>query len=325
MIYLEQFRFPSRETEEKYISSKFEGALESNYYDNVYPFYTLSDKDFYCIDFEPVTILHGGNGSGKSTALNTIARKLHISRQSAYNSSRWLDDYTKLCTYHTDMFFSGEEFDENGTRQSRFDISSISKMLTSDDIFHMMQDTRVRNEQILYKSKIVQKQWRNSNDPDRADNPAKAKEYQQRVSRHLDFETGENVKEFCDLVDRRKMSFNRYMTKRIGKISRGFSNGESSLMELTELINDKGLYLLDEPENSMSYEFQIKLADIIDYTARRCQAQFIIATHSPFLLSIPNAKIYSLDETPVSIKNWWELDSMKAYYNLFASEKRFMQ
>ena len=68
MIYLEQFRFPSRETEEKYISSKFEGALESNYYDNVYPFYTFSDKDFFCIDFEPVTILHGGNGSGKSTA-----------------------------------------------------------------------------------------------------------------------------------------------------------------------------------------------------------------------------------------------------------------
>ncbi len=38
-------------------------------------FKLLSKHDFKRIDFEPVTILYGGNGSGKSTALNVIAEK----------------------------------------------------------------------------------------------------------------------------------------------------------------------------------------------------------------------------------------------------------
>lgn len=38
-------------------------------YDSFYPFKILSGNGFERIDFEPVTIFYGGNGSGKSTAL----------------------------------------------------------------------------------------------------------------------------------------------------------------------------------------------------------------------------------------------------------------
>ena len=34
----------------------------------------------------------------------------------------------------------------------------------------------------------------------------------------------------------------------------------------------------------------------------------------PFLLSIPNAKIYDLDSIPVMLKNWYELENMRIYY-----------
>jgi hypothetical protein len=43
----------------------------------------------------------------------------------------------------------------------------------------------------------------------------------------------------------------------------------------------------------------------------------MIATHSPFLLAIPNARIYDLDARPSMEKAWYELENMKAYYRLF--------
>ncbi len=116
-------------------------------------------------------------------------------------------------------------------------------------------------------------------------------------------------------------SFNKLLIDRIGKIERGFSNGETALMKLSELLEAPGLYLLDEPENSMSCEFQMKLSSIIQYLARYGKCQFIIASHSPFILSMDGAKIYNLDHNPVDICNWWELDNMKHYFNLFYEAK----
>lgn len=53
--------------------------------------------------FEPITILYGGNGSGKSTVLNVISQKLHVSRKSTYNSGELMDNYVELCSYETDL------------------------------------------------------------------------------------------------------------------------------------------------------------------------------------------------------------------------------
>ena len=47
------------------------------------------------------------------------------------------------------------------------------------------------------------------------------------------------------------------------------------------------------------------------------RAQFIIATHSPFFLSLEGARIYDLDSRPVAIKQWYELANIRAYFELF--------
>ncbi len=50
----------------------------------------------------------------------------------------------------------------------------------------------------------------------------------------------------------------------------------------------------------------------------------MIATHSPFLLAIPSARIYDLDARPSTERAWYELENMKAYYRLFKQfEDRF--
>ena len=47
----------------------------------------------------------------------------------------------------------------------------------------------------------------------------------------------------------------------------------------------------------------------------RCQ--FIISTHSPFLLSIKDACIYDLDAESVQTRPWMELANVRLYYDLF--------
>jgi predicted ATPase len=79
---------------------------------------------------------------------------------------------------------------------------------------------------------------------------------------------------------------------------------------------------LDEPENSLSAEFQLELKAFLEASVRAYNCQFVISTHSPFLLSLRGAKIYDLDGDPAGVKNWSELENIREYYELFESRRR---
>lgn len=98
---------------------------------------------------------------------------------------------------------------------------------------------------------------------------------------------------------------------------REYSNGESAYRYFTEKIGENALYLLDEPENSLSPERQLELMQLIEDSSRFFGCQFIISTHSPFLLSLRGAKIYDLDENPPKVKRWTELKNVRIYYEFF--------
>jgi predicted ATPase len=80
-----------------------------------------------------------------------------------------------------------------------------------------------------------------------------------------------------------------------GKSLHQQSHGESFLALLVNKFRGKGLYLLDEPEAAQSPSRQlaalVRIHDLV-----RDKSQFIVATHSPILMSYPNSKIYLLDE-----------------------------
>jgi predicted ATPase len=73
------------------------------------------------------------------------------------------------------------------------------------------------------------------------------------------------------------------------------SHGESFLTLIDSRMSDDGLYLLDEPESALSFHGQLKLLATM-HDACRNGAQYIIATHSPLLMSYPGAAIYELDD-----------------------------
>jgi predicted ATPase len=77
------------------------------------------------------------------------------------------------------------------------------------------------------------------------------------------------------------------------------SHGEAFMSLLTEKFRGKGLYLLDEPEAALSPNRQLAALRAI-HDLVQDESQFIIATHSPILLSYPNAKIIRFDIDGIS-------------------------
>ena len=75
MVYLKQFNFLTENQE-----LAFFREMKQPCYNTFYPFQILPVHQMEVLEFEPVTILYGGNGSGKTTVLNIIAEKLRLQR-----------------------------------------------------------------------------------------------------------------------------------------------------------------------------------------------------------------------------------------------------
>ena len=76
------------------------------------------------------------------------------------------------------------------------------------------------------------------------------------------------------------------------------SHGESFLAVLQDNLRANSLYIFDEPEAALSPTRQLTLLLEIHKYAKK-GAQFIIATHSPILLGLPNACIFNFDDGAV--------------------------
>lgn len=87
-------------------------------------------------------------------------------------------------------------------------------------------------------------------------------------------------------------------------------------------VAEDALYLLDEPENSLSADKQLELADYLAESARYAGCQMVIATHSPFLLALPGARIYDFDTHPVEVRPWTALHAVRVYAEFLKQHER---
>lgn len=277
MVYLLNFKFPHIEQEYTFLM-----GIQRTCYDTVYPFKILSKHQLRQLDFEPVTILYGGNGSGKTTALNVIAEKLGLTRDTLYNRSNFFEDYVRMCSYELEQ-----------------KIPLHSRIITSDDVFDFMLNLRSLNEGINRRREDL------------------FEEYLEAKYSHFQMRSMEDYEQLKKVNSARSKTQSKFVRENLMDNVREHSNGESAFLYFSEKIQDNGLYLLDEPENSLSPEKQQELLKFLEDSARFFGCQFIIATHSPFLLSMRGAKIYDMDEEVVDVKRWTELENVRAYYDFF--------
>ena len=182
----------------------------------------------------------------------------------------------------------------------------VSRIITSDDVFNHIISVRERNENLSFKREVTSRNiaeiklngWKNG-------------------PRGFNAEDPENIESFLDYCQKLRGSSNKYIRSKVGVDERTYSNGENGFKYFTDAIQPGGLYLLDEPENSLSSEMQLELVQYIQGMARFYDCQFIMSTHSPFILSIPYARIYNMDEVPVKTCNWTELPNIRIFYDFF--------
>lgn len=291
MIYLEKFHLLSDDDEWSFFRYQSKGC-----YDSFYPYQLFPQKQLRELSFSDITILCGSNGSGKSTVLNIIGEKLGMKRNTPYNKTDFFDPYLSRCT----AFFR----DENPLKMR--ELMNVSRFISSDDVFNHIIEVRERNEDLSFKREIT------------SDDIANIKKGGwKKGPRGFNADDPESIESFIDYCHKLRGNSAKYIRSNVGVDERTFSNGENGFKFFTDAIQPGGLYLLDEPENSLSAEMQLELIQFILAMARFYDCQFIMSTHSPFILSIPFARIYNMDAVPVSICKWTELRNVKAYYDFF--------
>jgi predicted ATPase len=258
---------------------------------NVYPFKIFPEKGVERLSFEPITIFYGGNGSGKSTILNVIAEKLDLDRSAPFNKTPFTEEYLRLCSYKP-------------AREGR--IPRQSAIITSDDVFDFLLDIRSINQGIDDRRNALMAEYDRLSDP----------------NHH--YQLG-SLEEYHTLKQKNKARRSTKSAYVVGELAsrevQGQSNGESAYLYFTERIKENALYLLDEPENSLAPKLQLELMRYIEESVRFYGCQFIISSHSPFLLSLKGARIYDLDARPVETKRWTELENVRMYYDFFKDRK----
>lgn len=287
MFYLRSFTLPNRTAEETHLNDRPCRTGEGS----VYPFKVFVDRAMPVLTFDAITIFYGGNGSGKSTLLNLLAYRLNLLRGADRNRTEYFEEYAALC-------------DVEG------EAPEGSRLVTSDDVFRYLWDVRAINGGVEQSRSALYK------------------EYSQEKKRMEagDFPPMRSLSDYealCRRVEIRRSSQSQYTARRVRRYLPERSNGESAFRYFTEEMRGEGaLYLLDEPENSMSPALQGELASFLLESARCFGCQLVLATHSPFLLALHGARVYDLDALPPGAKAWTELANVRAYYDFFRAHSR---
>lgn len=281
MIYLESFKIADEGDEIDYIAK-----LKRTYYTSIYPFKLFENRGLNKIIFSPITFFYGGNGSGKTTLLNIIAENINADRNALFNKSAHFDPYVAMCK---------GDFGYNGFMDS--------EIITSDDVFDYIFDIRQMNQGIEKRREEL------------------LAEYTDKKYSHFQMKSMDDYEQLKKVNEIRQITGSEYVRRNVMKNVTTQSNGESAFFYFTNRIKNNKIYLLDEPENSMSAKYQIELLKFIEDSARYFNCQFIIATHSPFLLSAKYSKVYDLDSTPIVEKQWTELENVRVYYDFFVENK----
>lgn len=295
MIYLQSFDLMTRSQEEGYLMS-----FRPTCFDSFYPLRIFSyEKDLKHLDFSDITILCGGNGSGKSTLLNIIAEKLKLNRQTSFNKTYFFDPFLEYCHY---------ELNTEEPAKLR-DLKSVSKIITSDDVFNHIIDVRHKNENLSFKRDLIFKE--------KSQMYQYGGNYLEDRPRSINMDDSSSINAISNYQSKTKKSASQLVRERIGLEERTYSNGENGFKYFTDAIQPGGLYLLDEPENSLSAAMQLELGSYLHGMARFYDCQFILSSHSPLILSLPQAKIYNLDAEPVSTCRWTDLPNVRMYHDFF--------
>lgn len=191
---------------------------------NIYPYNILNEKASETIVFDGITLIYGENGSGKSTLLNLLANLFDLpGAEINLPYGGSAKDY--FSQYLSECLYFLEE-DEDG---KVLKIPESSCYIKSEDILYEVK--KIQQEAILREGYLYERR--------------KLGMTKEQVAQLNDSYLMEKE------MDKRKFAQEKY------------SNGQTALQVFEDYLQPDGLYLLDEPETSLSAAYQLKLAELI--------------------------------------------------------------
>ncbi|HNQ86097.1 MAG TPA: AAA family ATPase [Deltaproteobacteria bacterium] len=139
------------------------------------------------------------------------------------------------------------------------------------------------------------------------------------------FFSSERYQHLAKIIDEWAISDPKLLEYFGGRSLLSQSHGESFMSYFTSRFAIEGIYFLDEPETALSPRRQIEFVKTLVEHTRDGHAQFIIATHSPILLSCPGAVIWSFDGHELKELAYEDTDYFLIYRDFLLHRERYME
>jgi predicted ATPase len=131
----------------------------------------------------------------------------------------------------------------------------------------------------------------------------------------------ETFHDFADFLDDVALCDPGRLRYHGGQLLNVLSHGEGILSYFTTRYYIPGLYLLDEPESALSPSSQLRFLKLLAELEEAGHAQFVMATHSPILLSYPGAQIFTFDGDRIAETSYEETSSYSLYQRFFSDRE----
>jgi predicted ATPase len=102
------------------------------------------------------------------------------------------------------------------------------------------------------------------------------------------------------------------------------SHGEGFLATLRTRVNQRGFYLMDEPDAPLSFTASLGLVALLHDLAS-AGSQLVVATHSPVLAAVPGATILELGDWGIRPATWSELDLVAAWRRFLTDPQSYLR
>jgi predicted ATPase len=244
-------------------------------------------RDLRQVEFKsPVTFLVGENGSGKSTLLEGLAVGVNAI---AAGSDELQQDGT---------LWSAHEF-ARAFRFIRRRPPRRAMFLRAEDVLgYTLRAARLRKEAGLAMGLGIR--WAELSGDD-ADDGAETDSTESPANR-----------------------LKKRLTKKYGVDPVARSHGETFLELLDQRLRPGSLYFLDEPETPLSpTRVLAQLSLIKDRAANDCQ--FVIATHSPILMAVPQAEILLFEGGSIRSVPYEEVEHVRITRAFLRDPEKFLR
>jgi predicted ATPase len=102
------------------------------------------------------------------------------------------------------------------------------------------------------------------------------------------------------------------------------SHGQGFLEILRTRVNQRGFYLMDEPDSPLSFVASLSLVALLSDLARE-DSQVVVATHSPIVAAVPGAHVLELGDWGIRRAQWTDLEIVHSWRGFLNDPTRYLR